>query len=522
MSIKIKPENKGKFTAYKKRTGKTTTEALHSKNVNVRAMANFARMAKRKFKKLEVGGELSDSDILELYSNGGWLDNAASGAVSGAMTGTSISPGWGTLIGAVAGFGLGAIGGSAEEKAKKKAEIANSYKPAIGKERQVYDTVIAEGGGNLKRLSRRTDYKGFPHSQGGINIGIAEVENGESRTGDIVHSEKIKITPEIMMRFGGNVPLKKSDIGRSVSSVLKTRDRKFERRSGDKWNDTARKISQVPFEEMSDDLSKEYNNENIMAGGGAVNTWLGDKGNLSILSSGLGLVQNLVSKPEEVNYPRTQFVATKRTPISTEGGIRKINRTFGNTRERLRRLNPRMYMNNLGNIGALEAETIGDFVSNVQSQNAEIENRANIIDAQSQNAVNKINTQIGIEQENALAANRAARSNAVSSYSANLATQLGIQSADEKRMAASDRASKQYMNILQGYQDIWKDRKNTVEEVPAFQLPTEEFGSVTGNSTLPSAVQFFSPESDEEEEFELGGRITSKVNKLLKRRYKSC
>ena len=42
-TIYIKPENKGKFTAYKKRTGKTTEEALHSKNPHVRQMANFAR-----------------------------------------------------------------------------------------------------------------------------------------------------------------------------------------------------------------------------------------------------------------------------------------------------------------------------------------------------------------------------------------------------------------------------------------------------------------------------------------------
>lgn len=45
--IHIKPENKGKFTAYKKRTGKTTEEALHSKDPHVRQMANFARNAKK-------------------------------------------------------------------------------------------------------------------------------------------------------------------------------------------------------------------------------------------------------------------------------------------------------------------------------------------------------------------------------------------------------------------------------------------------------------------------------------------
>ena len=45
--IHIKPENKGKFTAYKKRTGKTTEEALHSKDPHVRQMANFARNQKK-------------------------------------------------------------------------------------------------------------------------------------------------------------------------------------------------------------------------------------------------------------------------------------------------------------------------------------------------------------------------------------------------------------------------------------------------------------------------------------------
>lgn len=45
--IHIKPENKGKFTAYKKRTGKTTAEAKKSKSSAVRKMAVFAQNAKK-------------------------------------------------------------------------------------------------------------------------------------------------------------------------------------------------------------------------------------------------------------------------------------------------------------------------------------------------------------------------------------------------------------------------------------------------------------------------------------------
>lgn len=42
-TIHIKAGHKGRFTAYKEHTGKTTEEALHSKNAHVRQMANFAR-----------------------------------------------------------------------------------------------------------------------------------------------------------------------------------------------------------------------------------------------------------------------------------------------------------------------------------------------------------------------------------------------------------------------------------------------------------------------------------------------
>lgn len=46
MAIHIKKSHEGLFSRYKKRTGKTTTEALHSKNEHVKKMAIFAAAAK--------------------------------------------------------------------------------------------------------------------------------------------------------------------------------------------------------------------------------------------------------------------------------------------------------------------------------------------------------------------------------------------------------------------------------------------------------------------------------------------
>lgn len=51
--IHIKDENKGKFNATKKATGKSTEELTHSKNPLTRKRANFARMAKRGWKPLK-------------------------------------------------------------------------------------------------------------------------------------------------------------------------------------------------------------------------------------------------------------------------------------------------------------------------------------------------------------------------------------------------------------------------------------------------------------------------------------
>lgn len=45
--IKIKPENKGKFNATKKRTGKSTEELTHSSNPLTRKRANFAKNSKK-------------------------------------------------------------------------------------------------------------------------------------------------------------------------------------------------------------------------------------------------------------------------------------------------------------------------------------------------------------------------------------------------------------------------------------------------------------------------------------------
>lgn len=73
MTIHIKPENRGKFNATKKRTGKTTEQLSHSKNPLTRKRAIFALNAK-KWKHAD-GGELLPNDYyLNLFALGGETD----------------------------------------------------------------------------------------------------------------------------------------------------------------------------------------------------------------------------------------------------------------------------------------------------------------------------------------------------------------------------------------------------------------------------------------------------------------
>ncbi len=74
--IYIKPENKGKFTATKKATGKTTEELTHSKNPVTKKRAIFAQNAAKwkhedgsknvkGFPDLNKDGEITKADILK-------------------------------------------------------------------------------------------------------------------------------------------------------------------------------------------------------------------------------------------------------------------------------------------------------------------------------------------------------------------------------------------------------------------------------------------------------------------------
>jgi hypothetical protein len=729
----IKPENRGKFTATKKRTGKSTSQLLHSKNSKTRSRANFARMAKRGWKPLEIGGDIfnefttqilqeggkikvidnrkndavtglpvgdkyrknadipkdflemtvdaakkhgvdpgtaiaiglqetgfhpdsmvnpfmlgnynqygniidesvkfmadknkyaknlgktNEEDIIQAYNGygkvknagkmygidtsinpidmntnpvygkriinlrdsvvmrnpdirriiekkatGGWLKGAAGGAASGASMGAMFGP-WGAAIGGVAGGVLGGISGS-----KESDEISEVYKPAISKSRQLYDTTLAEGGMNLKRLTARTDYKGESHSNGGINLPIgSQVEDGESRTGDIVHSKKIKVTPAIMNAYRGRVHLRKGDMGRSISDIVKSRDKRFEKRSGDEWNDNARKVSQMPFEEMSDELSQVYDMakgevDNMMAGGGKMHKvmgefkrgklhsgskkgplvknrkqaiaiamseagmnkaaggmdlakFFGEQGNAPIIGSAIGTVTNLLREPEKVDYEQAKFTPTEFTPMNTEAGVSNIRRSFAGTRERLRRMNPRGYMNNIASLGAAEAETIGSSVSQIGLANTEQYNRVKAMDSQARNRTAMFNTQIGMQEAEANAANKGVRKTAIDANLNNTFTMMGQKARDEKLFASQKDYQDKMYELQKGYQSWWKNPNNNATTLSP-ELDNTDFLNTLAPDDYSIQSNYNLRQGTTPTGYADGGRLAMKASALLSKR----
>ena len=110
--IHINPKNRGKFTATKKKTHKSTSQLLHSKNALTRKRANFARMAKRHWKKLEEGGISYDPILNELYLGGELPEFGGDVGGSGWTLGNEVNygnSGQGFNSGALSG-GLGMAG----------------------------------------------------------------------------------------------------------------------------------------------------------------------------------------------------------------------------------------------------------------------------------------------------------------------------------------------------------------------------------------------------------------------------
>ena len=179
-TIHIKKSHEGRFTAYKKRTGKTTEEALHSSNPHVRQMANFARNAAKWSH--AFGGPLD----LE-YALGGYVDPYNPMAM---------------------GAGMFADGGSIESNGIN------------------WDNGLTEF--NVGGTHEENPYNGIPQGMGS-NGKENKVEQGETKWNDYIFSNRLTadtIPPEMLQRLGikkynPKNPLTFADISKKIQKESK-------------------------------------------------------------------------------------------------------------------------------------------------------------------------------------------------------------------------------------------------------------------------------------------------------------
>lgn len=122
MTIKIKPENRGKFNATKKKTGKSTEELTHSKNPVTKKRAIFAANA-AKWNNKQLGGSI------DKYTTGGWANNQANGTLGTANTEGNGTQQWGNLNTSSEGIGKSSSNVSAGQAAGYGAQAVQAISP---------------------------------------------------------------------------------------------------------------------------------------------------------------------------------------------------------------------------------------------------------------------------------------------------------------------------------------------------------------------------------------------------------
>jgi len=209
-----------------------------------------------------------DKDYINQYGLGGWLKENAGNLLTTAG-GTALTalgmPGAGIPMMAGGIGGMVAGGGEQTVDEPRETPYDDYGLRTVDQPMSTSNVRPMAMGGEL------TEYEGPTHGQGGIKLGGigAEVEGGEARTGDIVHSDKVLITQDILREFGkgygGDVPITENDIGKSIADIIKSKENKFKKYEGDKWNEMSRKAAHLPFEKMSTILAEREEIDSQMA-----------------------------------------------------------------------------------------------------------------------------------------------------------------------------------------------------------------------------------------------------------------
>lgn len=317
-SIDIKPENRGKFNATKKRTGKSTEELTHSKNPLTRRRAIFAQNFGKKGHRHADGGFLDLYDFDNTYANGGGLSRGSDygsnskpypSVASSDFAGGGRSYPIPTKADAIDALRLAGLHGRSDVKAKvykKYPELKHAYGGYLA------DNLYADGGNMQSDIQHGgvfnngvTDINnGGTHEQNpyqGVPMGTDEqgkpnlVEQGEVVHNNYVYSNRLSPTKQQLMSVGLSPKLSKYSYSK-IANVLnkESKERPNDPISKNGLNANMQKLQSIQEQTRNAKQQQESQLNQLHAYGGN----LFADGGYSLDSKG-NLVDNSVITPEQ-------------------------------------------------------------------------------------------------------------------------------------------------------------------------------------------------------------------------------
>jgi hypothetical protein len=373
--------------------------------------------------------------------------DAGSGALSGLAAGSAFGP-IGMGVGALAGGAMGLITANKEKEAaedleRKKERIKNikDFNKELSKKAPVsYNPVFEKGGKMDKEMLEK--FEGPKHTEGGIDLNIAEVEGGETefKMEDYVFSDDINY-PGTNMTF--------ADKSKKIEDKYPGNDR-FAKKAKE------RELKNL-MEEQEEIKVKDSEDNKMQEGGflpGSENTFTDIMSLLPTATTAGLTVWDVFSDPAEPDLPRMEGQAYTPQLISKDPYLREVEETFGEQERAITRgaRTPGQYMAGRIQSATEESKAKSDIMRKIDQMNREERARAEQMGFEQ----DRINLMQEAEEERLRLQSLGAKRDAIRRGISSLGTQAGQIARDIR----SRKAQEEYRDKLFEYMFPMRDNTN--------------------------------------------------------------
>jgi len=194
--------------------------------------------------------------------------------------------------------------------------------------------------------------------------------------------------------------------------------------------------------------------KNKIFGGGKGKFGMNDlMGVAPIIGSAIGAGRAFKEEPEEVKYQRAKYTPVSPALLDSTQQVEDVRGAFNTANLQMRQASPKDFLRRRTASATQEAGAIAGVRGGVQQANVGIRNRADELNARNRLYAEQMNTQIGMREQDANAANRAMDRSVEDMYLNQLFTQAGQYARDVKMDKANEAYNQRYLDIIEGEKD---------------------------------------------------------------------